>query len=80
MAAAGRHGRHRPPRYEFGVDGVGAARPGACGEPSNESRATGDRASSSGSFGGQRRGRWVGGGRAGRRVSVEAAGRGGGGG
>ena len=28
-----------PPRYALGVDGVGAARPGACGEPSNESRA-----------------------------------------
>ena len=31
-----------PPRYALdalGVDGVGAARPGACDEPSNESRA-----------------------------------------
>eukprot|EP00964_Phaeocystis_antarctica_P013086 scaffold7177_cov75-Phaeocystis_antarctica.AAC.3 len=31
-----------PPRYALdalGVDGVGAARPGACGGPSNESRA-----------------------------------------
>ena len=65
-----------PPRYALGVDGVGAVRPGACDGASNESCVRIGRRRV------EQRLIWrvlrVGGGRAWRRGSVEAAERGGG--